>query len=163
MTLTVARAKNGRLMCPADAPEAEQEWLAHLKQPLLPPPDFCNTRLYNLQESQCGNKGCSKRVFEKGQCATFKLSEGCRLVREKMKKEDENARKTCGPEAEYGHASQFANPEVPQVDILYEQCLSLYKCATPSDKVVGGGECLSLFRISCCLTNDFDLFKVHNH
>jgi|TARA_B110000091_G_C13612520_1_gene389456 hypothetical protein len=89
VTLTVARAKNGRLVCPADAPEAEKEWLAHLKQPSLPPPDLCNTRVYNLQESQCGNKGCSKRVFEKGQCATFKLSEGCRLVREKMKKEGE--------------------------------------------------------------------------
>jgi hypothetical protein len=143
VTVTVARARNGALVCPGDASEAFSEWSKYKKSsvPGLTPPDMCNTKQFVAKETMCDNMGCSKQVFRKGQCATMSLRRGCNLVREKMISDEKKQVKTCGKNSgvEWGSPKQFTDASVPQVDVIYEKCMRLMKCVKPSDVGGAGG------------------------
>ena len=137
VTVSVARSRSGRLVCPADAAEVDLEFNKWKTGSVgMPRPDPCNTKQFNQEEEACGNSGCSNRVFDKGQCATFTLKKGCELVRKKMINLEKEVMKTCGKETAWGDPSQFTNTDVPEVDILFNQCMDLMGCELPSS--VGG-------------------------
>ncbi len=126
--IAVAKSNSGELICPLDAPQAWEEWRTGVNQ------DACHTQAFAAQEAE---GKLSDRLFKLGakgsaDCAVMSLRSGCDLVREKMNKEEKARVKTCGPEAAWGHPSAFASAKVPQVDVLFEQCMDLYKCSRPS-------------------------------
>eukprot|EP00946_MAST-07B_sp_MAST-7B-sp1_P001200 g1200.t1 len=123
-----------------DAIEAYAEWKDYKMSGVheVKPPDMCNTKQFAKEEAKCENMGCSKQVFSKGQCATMSLRRGCELVREKMIIDEKNNIKMCGKNsgAEWGSQASFTDTNMAQVDVIFEKCMSLMKCAKPND--VGG-------------------------